>query len=146
MAFKIEWKPVLQTLALKEYHPGYGEEVIMVCVNPQPEFWQERQELLNEFARRMREADTAVQKASITPSDELRDAAEKAAGEFGEWSRGTFVPAIWAWFAKLWSFGEDTWTPEEVAELDATDTHLTSWLNTRSIDMINEHKSARKKA
>ena len=148
MAIRIEWKPVLQALMLRDYHPDYGEERIMVCVNPQPEFWRERTTLMTEHARLYAAADVANQKVG-TASEDQKQAAEIAAGqkatEYMLWLEQTFLPGINGWFARLWSFGEDQYTLEDINEYHQVDEHFVTWLKTRSIEMIEAHASAKKK-
>lgn len=149
MAIRIEWKPVLQALPLKDYHADYGDVKIMVCVNPQPGFWAERRQLLAEYTRRSDEAELLQKKAEIA-SPERKQEAEILAGQtaaaFLEWGAGEFVPAMHAWFAKLWSFGGDQYTVEDIRQYQEIDPHFVNWLTARSIEMIDQHASARKKA
>ena len=149
MAVKIVWKPVLQVLALKDYHPDYGDEKIMVCVNPQPEFWREYTRLLSENARQYADADLHQKAASAALNDDERRALEISAGakatEYMVWIERTFIPSLDSWFAKLWSFGEDKYTLEDVTEFQNVDEHFLTWAKARSIEMINGHASAKKK-
>ncbi len=138
MAIKIMWKPVLQALALKDYHPAFGKETIMVCVNPKPEFFAERTALMADYSRRLVEVQAALQ-AKAPDATEKNDA-------FNEWSEKTFLPGMQDWFARLWSFGEEQYTTSDINEYEQVDPHLATWLKRRSIEMIDEHAYARKKA
>ena len=142
MAFKIEWKPVLQALALKDYHPAYGSETIMVCVNPSPELWQERTNLQNENARRYAESNPESNARTNMDRAEI----EQKAAEYLTWFAQEFVPQANDWFARLWSFGEEKFTVEDLAQYNNVDPHFLAWLKQRSIEMIDEHRTGRKKA
>ncbi len=148
MSIKITWKPVLQALALKDYHADYGDEKIMVCVNPQPAFLRVRSQLMNDYAGRYSEVELLDKKAQIA-SDERKHEAETAAGrastELMDWAEKVFIPGINGWFASLWSFGDDTFTVEDLNEYHSVDPHFLNWLKARSIEMIENHASARKK-
>ena len=148
MAVKIEWRPVLQPLMLKEYHPDYGNECIMVCVNPEPSFWQERQSLLAEYSRRVADVDLLQRKAQIA-SPENKHEAEIRAGQastaFLEWGEREFIPGMHDWFARLWSYGDDKYTRSDVDQYQEIDPHFAAWAKARSIEMIETHASARKK-
>jgi hypothetical protein len=147
MAFKIEWKPVLQALALSEYHPEFADNVIMVCVNPAPQFLQERQDLLAEYSKQLVEAKAAADTAETSPNDQEAErlAMEKGTA-FDDYLNQTFVPKMQDWFAGLWSFGEEKFTVEDLDEYEKIDPHLLAWLKRRSIEMIDEHRAGQKKA
>lgn len=138
MAFKIQWKPVLQALELKGYHPDFAGHTIMVCVNPNPELWKERTDLQNENARRYAEVALATEKKAPN--------AEKLAADYITWFDQTFVPRANEWFAKLWSFGEEKFTVQDLDEYNTVDPHFLGWLKQQSITMIEEHRIGRKKA
>lgn len=142
MAFKITWKPVLQALALRDYHPAYSENTIMVCVNPQSEFWKERADLLEKNARRYAESDPATNtRKKMDPGD-----VQKMASEYLSWFEQEFVPKANDWFARLWSFGEEQFTVDDLKEYNEIDPHFLVWLKQRSIEMIEEHRQGKKKA
>jgi hypothetical protein len=145
MAFKIEWKPVLQALPLSDYHPEYADNTIMVCVNPKPEFMKERDALMAEYSKRLLKAQAAAKKAD---NGELADkaAAEATTAAFSEWSENVFLAGMQDWFARLWSFGEEKFSLADLNEYEQLDPHLTAWLKRRSMEMIEEHRIARKKA
>jgi hypothetical protein len=148
MAFKIEWKPVLQALALSEYHPAYAENTIMVCVNPEPEFWQERAKLMEEYSKRLIELQALMTEArdgSKATTEDI-EAAEQKNEAFNQWAQQTFLPGMDDWFARLWSFGDEKWNKDDLNQFESTDSHLLTWLKTRSMEMIEEHRTARKKA
>jgi hypothetical protein len=148
MAFKVTWQPVLRVLALKDYHPAFADEMINVCVNPQPDFWQERETLQNEYSQRLFEAQAATIKAGSAKEDveELARRRDEKTAELDAYTKQFFLPGIQDWFARLWSFGDEKWTGEDLNDLENTDPHLLAWLKRRSIEMIEEHRAGRKKA
>lgn len=149
MAVKIVWKPVLQPLLLREYHPDYGDEKILVCVNPQPAFLKERSELMAENSRRLAEVGLLKQKAEIAGSENREQAEQKynqAFAEYVAWGETVFLPAVQAWFAQLWSFGPEQYTAADLDQYQEIDPHFASWAKVRSMEMIEQHASARKKA
>ena len=146
MPFKLEWKPVLQALALKEYHEAYDGNVIMVCVNPKPEFLQERATLMNEYSRRLFEAQAAAQKSEVSGQKEDQQDATAKATAFSDWCEMTFLPGMQRWFAALWSFGDEQFTTIDLDAYDREDPHFLTWAKRRSIDLIEAHGTARKKA
>ena len=135
MAFKIEWRPVLQPIALREYHEGYGTETIMVCVNPTREFMQDR----NELIQKNRELTEAMNKAG---TEEEKIARPR---EYLQWYSETFLPKMQDWFARLWSYGSDQWTADDLNAMHETDAHLLEWLKNRSMEMIVVHARGIKK-
>jgi hypothetical protein len=141
MAFKLDWKPVLQAVALKDYHPDYADNVIQVCVNPQPAFWQERTDLMKEFERRSGEA----QKRLFEMQQQQQPPDASIVSAFTDWSENEFMPMINDWYARLWSFGSDPWTVADVNVINETDSHLLTWLKDRSIELIEDHRLDRKK-
>jgi hypothetical protein len=148
MAIVITWKPVLQALMLRDYHADYGDEKIMVCVNPQPVFWRERSDLLSDYARQLGDVNLLKSKAEIATGDAAIEAGQKyteAFTNFINWGETTFVPGMHAWFAKLWSFGGEQYTAADLDQYQEIDPHFASWAKARSIEMIDAHASARKK-
>lgn len=146
MAFTIEWKPVLQKLHLRDYHPDYGDNAITVCVNPKPGFLSERDELRSEYSRRALEIQEATRKFQTSRQDKDRQEAERLGTEFNAWCKQAFLPGTQDWFARLWSFGDDPWTAADLEQIESTDEHLVIWLKMRSIEMIDNHRTALKKA
>jgi len=157
--FKFEYKAVIEPLRLGEYHPDYGQESIEVCVNPRPEFMDERSKLLNEYTERyaktndlMKERENLQTKQVKRPAktekriDELNDLIEQSAADFLEWNDKEFVPQANAWFARLWSFGEDEWSVEDTQQIQEQDPAMLNWLKKRSMEMIEAHKEGAKKA
>jgi hypothetical protein len=149
MPVKIEWRPVLQPLMLKEYHADYGEERIMVCVNPRPDFLRERSDLIAEYTRRAAEMQLLANKARIAGMGDgitlTKQQADDAAAALIAWGESTFIPAMHNWFARLWSFGDDRYTAADVDQYQEIDPHFVAWAKARSIEMIEAHASARKK-
>ncbi len=148
MAFKVTWKPVLQALALRDYHPDYGENVIMICVNPQPEFYAERTALMAEYSKQLIQMQAATQKATILKGEAKEETSEQAAQlnqAFSVWAEQTFLPGMQGWFARLWSFGAEQFTVDDLDEYEKVDPHLLAWLKRCSMEMIEEHRQGRKK-
>jgi len=149
VAFKLEWKPVLQALALKDYHLEYEDNVIQVCVNPQPDFLQERTALMVENSSLLMRVQRATQNIAQAKGDDLEaatQAAREARDSFNTWIQQGFLPGIQNWFARLWSFGNETFTAEDLDEYEKVDPHFLNWLKRRSMEMIDEHQAGRKKA
>ena len=146
---KLTWKPVLQALALKEYHPDYGDEKIMVLVNPTPEFMGEYVALRNEYAVRSVEVQRLMLSAE-TASDADKPAAKEQAvqkdQEYTAWVNDIFLPGMDDWYARLWSFGSDKYTVADLAEFNKVDPHFVTWAKASSVEMIDVHRTARKKA
>ncbi len=150
MAFKLTWKPVLQALALRDYHPDYGENVIMVCVNPQPEFLQERATLMEEYSKRFADIKLAEAKLTAARTTGKEDAElalqfQEQIQAFNTWMEQVFVETANDWFARLWSFGADQFTGADLKQYDEIDPHFLTWLKNRSMDMIDEHRQGKKK-
>ena len=137
MKIQFKYKPVIKPLYLREYHPDYGDETIEVCVNPAPAFLQQRSALSEENARRYAESAKAIEKKA-------ENAAELVAA-YMDWFNTEFNNRADEWFAKLWSFGADQWTAQELQVIKETDPHFLNWLKNRSVEMIEEHRLGRKK-
>ena len=125
------WKPVLQALALKGYHPDY-DQVIMVCINPQPEILQECGDVLQEYSLRI--AELQKQKPGACPDQKLT--------ELTSWLEKQVEPKINQWFARLWSYGSETFTADDLAGIHHVDPHLLNWLKRRTLEMINSQRKA----
>jgi hypothetical protein len=138
MKFQIVWKPVLVPLYLREYQPEYGDECLQVCVNPATQFLTEKVALGEEYALRYAET------AKLMTADDKK-LAEKKVADFLEWNNTEFMDRADGWFATLWSFGADQWTPADLKLIKETDPHLLTWLKNRSMEMIEAHKQDRKK-
>lgn len=135
----LEWKPVIQPLDLGEYNPALAGQVMPVCVNPPQEVMNERAKLMGEYLDGYAEYSKLV-KTKDAPSDAL----EKIQA-FDEWSKNTFSPAVDGWYARLFSHGEDAYTADDIAEFARVDAHFYNWLLRRAIEMIEEHRTGRKK-
>lgn len=137
--FVFEWKAVIHPLDLGEYNPALAGQTIPVCVNPQQEWMEERARLLNGFMERYREYN-----ALLALKDAPADALEKIQA-FSAWTKDTFNPAVDDWYARLFSRGEETYTAAEIAEFARVDLHFYNWLLRRVIELIEEHRTGRKK-
>jgi hypothetical protein len=112
--------PILRALELKNYHPDYAGKVIWVCVN-QPYIVKEIYELLRGYRLLTEE----------TPEPDDRKAEELVA-----LFEQNVDPKINECFARLWSYGPDSFTAKNLAEYQATDPHLITWLKTRSLEIV----------
>ena len=137
MKITLEWKPVLEPLHLRDYNPAYGDESISVCVNPPQEFMEERAEIIHEFSERYDEYSRTLLKKNDKDADVIR--------EFSEWSESKFTPALHGWCARLFSYGDDKYSADDLAEFGRVDVHFLNWLMRRAVGMVDEHKSGRKK-
>lgn len=135
MKVMLTWQPVLEKLPLKKYNPAVStDDHFMVCVNPDRSFMDERAALMREFASRF----DAYSKA-------LKDKDEAAIEAFNEWSEQVFNARVNDWYARLLSYGDDKYTAEDLAEYGRVDAHFLNWLYAECIQMIEAHKSNRKK-
>ena len=131
----IKWIPVLQPLYLRDYNSAVStDDHFQVCVNPERSFIEERSQLLREYSDRFR-----------AYSQLLKDGNLEAAKDFERWSEGEFMMRVNDWYARLLSFGEDTYTADELAEIGRVDMHLLNWLQSECVQMIEAHRSQRKK-
>jgi hypothetical protein len=139
MKFSLEWKPVIQLLDLGEYNQAFAGESIPVCVNPTQETLSERTALIGEFSQRF-----AVYQKVLNAQEKPENAVEQVQ-EFNTWAREVFTPGVDAWFARLFSHNGETYTAEEIAHFGRVDAHFYNWIMRRAIEMIDEHRSGRKK-
>lgn len=128
---KIEIKKVVRDLSLGEYASEYEGLTVKVWVNPDRGTVAERDNLQVEFNRQMTDASTNAA---------LLDAMQA-------WVADVYLPAIFAWYARIWSQGEESthWTIEELKALDERDPALYDWMKKRSFQMIVEHRNREKK-
>ena len=134
MPFQLTWTPVIQYLELFEYAPALAGQSITVCVNPPQEVMDERAKIQGEFSKRF----DAYTKA-------LTDKDDAAIAEFTAWTKDVFVPGVNSWYARLFSHGEEKYTAEDITQYSSVDVHFYNWLLRRAIEMIDEHRSGRKK-
>lgn len=142
MPFVLVWKPVMRPLQLGEYHPDFEHETIMVCVNPSPETVKRRDELMEQNAIRFTR--TVEPGESRKKKQQIADTRQKV-DEYIQWKESTFDVQMDEWFAALWSFGVDKYSAEDIRQYRAVDPHFVNWLFVRSIEMIKEHNTGKKK-
>lgn len=131
----ITWLPVLQALYLRDYNPAVtSDDHFLVCVNPQAEMWNERAAIMREFRERFEAYGAALKEKNVTVIQ-----------DFESWSGGEFEKRTMDWYARLLSFGEDKYTADELRQIESVDVNLLNWLFSRSIQMIEEHRRAKKK-
>ena len=144
MKFTLEWKPVIEALDLGAYNPAFKGQSIPVCVNPPQEFMDERAEIMREFSERFDEY--AKAQTRLTSNDEKKvESAQELIKAFQDWSEGHFTPAVHDWYARLFSYDGDIYSAADLTEYGRVDVHFLNWLMQRAIEMINEHRSGRKK-
>lgn len=142
MAKSHNWKPILKPLQLSDYHPAYGAEKILVCVNPERKFWNQLSQLVRTWQERYKETarlNNAVKSAQGSDKRAAEISAGQKAGEFFIWGTQVYQQEYDGWFARLWSFGDEKYTAADLAEYRKLDTALVTWLQKRSIELICEH-------
>ena len=123
---KIDMKPILKAIELKEYDPRLEPETVEVWVNPPRKF-------------------TAVRE------DAYRNLFENKTDQAPETVQGnleTFNQIMFGWHAELWSKGADVerhFTLAEVSELNEADPAFFSWLLRESAQALQEHRKGQKK-
>jgi len=142
MPFVLVWKPVLKPLKLSDYHPDFGKEVILVCVNPQKEFIKLRDDLIEQNAIRF--AKTIEPPTTTDKAVQVGETRQKV-DEFLHWQDEVFHPKTDEWFAKLWSFGDEQYTVDNIRQYEDVDPHFVNWLRVQSVEMIREHSTGKKK-
>lgn len=125
-------KKIIRPLDLGDYARELQGQAVYVWVNPTREALNRRAALDEELNRGIERSQTA-----------------EARAEFNLWIKGTFEPNIKAWFAEIWSqYPEPAthWTVSEIEQLEASDPALVLWLNTRTMQLIYEHRRVEKKS
>ena len=130
---KINIPRVVRPIALSDYAQEFGEQVIEMWVNPP----REKRLAFADIMERYR--DTLGQIEATEDSDELAELAERIVSIAGE---------LHAWYAELWSQGEDEWTAEQVAELATacldTDPGLWDFVQESSLDVMQVYRRQKK--
>ena len=126
---KINIPKVTQPIALSDYAPEFGEQVIEMWVNPP------REKRLAFAGIMDRYRDTLARIEQAEDSDDLADLTQQIVDQAGE---------LHAWYAEMWSQGEDEWTAEQVKELTEaaldTDPGLWDFVQARSLDLMQEYR------
>jgi len=160
MKLTLIWQPVLEKLPLSKYNPAAaGDDHFMVCVNPEKSFMDERTAILREFSERFAAYEQASksiflndqQSPELTEEQQAEFLLKRRAEtqgivkDFLAWSENDFSHQVNHWYARLLSFGDDKYTAEELAEFGRVDVHFINWLYSECMQMIDAHRSARKK-
>ena len=156
---KIHIQPICRVLALIEYDERMAPGEVFVWVNPTRAFLARRDETMREFSTKRKPVSKKlfeVSEVSEANEDELFAADKSAvAGEIkkeGSEIRArleSFNLQMCAWYAELWSRGEDMethWTADEVQNLSDLDPALFTWLINHSDRAMKEHRTAEKKS
>ena len=145
MPFVPQYHPVTRPLYLREYAQAYGDQHLDVWVNPPAEFRAKHSALLDEFLRRTVSVETARDAAGR--SQESQPAADlmREIDEYNRWTAETFIPQMDEWYAELYSQNGETWTAEEVHTFIEIDEALSNWIRRKSLDLITEHRTGKKK-
>ena len=130
---KINIPKVTRPIALSDYAPEFGEQVIEMWVNPP------REKRLAFAGIMDRYRDTLARIEQAEDSDDLADLTQQIVDQAGE---------LHAWYAEMWSQGEDEWTAEQVKELAEaaldTDPGLWDFVQERSLDLMQEYRRRKK--
>lgn len=141
MAFKLKYQPVIQPLPLADYHQSFAPESIPVCVNPPAPFMAERDRWVEEYSKWHLDIYGSTGSGSKFQGDDLVEKMK----EFDSWRENVFLPALNDWFARLFSYGDEKYTAEDLAEYGQVDAHFLAWLKQRAMEMIQEHRTGVKK-
>ena len=131
---KVNIPRVTRPIALSDYAPEFGEQVIQMWVNPP------RAKRL-EFAGIMdRYRDTlAAIEAAEDGAPEIAEMAQRVVDIAGE---------LHAWYAEMWSQGDEEWTAEDVKELVEacmdTDPGLWGFIQESSMDTVQAYRRQKK--
>lgn len=148
---KLNISKVIEPLDLGEYAEAMRGQTVQVWVNPDRATIRQRELLLDEYNRRLREMNESAAKTKDASKKSTPDLAEKFRAkmdEFAAYATGEFLQGIHEWFANLWSQGSDPakhWTADELVELNEADPALYQWLKNMSIEMITGHREREKK-
>ena len=150
---KIDIRPLVRPIYLRDYADEYGDEAIYVWVNLPRKLRIEHFEIVRDFevvVEDRKELEEQLTQAIADGSEEseldeqvISDHEEK----LNEMSR-----RLYGWFATVWSQHQDEsthWTTDEVNELVDTcldaDPRLWSWIQDEHWRLINEHREGVKK-
>ena len=160
---KLEVQPIVRELDLGGYAPVYAGKMVYVWVNAPAAFLRERDLLVVEYGRQLREVTRLRQAREADASNKflirLPFLGKRPAGEatpveavrtvdrFNRWVAQTFLPRIDAWFADLLSHGpEDThWTAEELDTIYEQDSILLEWIKRRSLELVQDYAAEKKR-
>lgn len=145
MTFQLRYVPVTRPLYLREYAPEFGAESLDVWVNPPPEFRAKQSSLLSEFLQRSASLEVTRQRAEKDSASQAAADLMREQDELVAWTEKVFQPAMDEWFAQVWGQRDPEMTAEFVRQIAATDESLSTWLRRRSVEMMTEHRTGRKK-
>lgn len=147
---KIEIQKVVQPLALNEYQPEYGDAKLMVWVNPPKSMTDERMEHLIQGSALRKELDAFLMLNREGGAESVDEAKERIKEVLQEMK--VLADEMIVWLAQIWSQGpeETRMSAEELTEFmekcNESDPVLYSWLLDRTIQMIRDYRSKKKKA
>ena len=98
---KIDIPRVTRPVALSDYAPEFGDQAIQMWVNPPRKVRLAFSDIMDRYKATLDELTEAE------GDEALSDLAERVVELGGE---------IYAWYADLWSQGDDEWTADEVGE------------------------------
>lgn len=160
---KIDIKPLVRAIALRQYAEEYGDQVVWIWVNPPRQLRLEHWDIVQDF-----QAVTDSRAEFLKPLEGAVKAAEEAeaageqAPELPELDADVLASLdqqindlsrrLYGWFAELWSKHNDDethWTADDVlvlveACLDA-DPRLWDWLQDEQWRLLREHREGVKK-
>lgn len=134
----IELPKIVKRLQLAEYAEEFGEQFIEIWVNPPRDVLIQHDDLVK-LVMKVNE-DIAIMRKAKRPQDEI----DRLTNEIRE-----LQTKIAGWYSKIWSQGETAINSNEVEDLLASahesDPAFETWIVTRTLDMIKDHREGRKK-
>lgn len=146
---RISIPKILRRIDLADYapelvHPDGKPILVWVWVNPPRDLMERRRAILQtggDAIRRLKDAPAGGTDGQGLTLEERR----RIVADLADTSTG-----ISAWFAEIWSQGQDPethWSAEDVLTVgkNSTDPALYVWLQNRTMELIEEHRSGEKK-
>ena len=131
---KVNIPKVTRPIRLSDYAPEFGEQVIEMWVNPPRETRLAFSGIMDRYRDTLAQIEEAEEGAP-----ELADMVQAVVDQAGE---------LHAWYAEMWSQGEDDWAAEQVKELVEaaldTDPGLWEYVQERSLDLMREYRRRKK--
>ena len=154
---KIEIKPLVRPIRLREYAEEYGDEAIWVWVNPPRRLRQEHQRIAEDFQAVMDEraallkdleqVAATAEETGVAPSEPDPDVVASLDQQITELSR-----RLYGVIAELWSQHDDAelhWTADDIEEMveacSDADPPLWNWMQDELWRLILEHRQGIKK-
>lgn len=136
---RIEIPKIVKKMALAEYAEEFGEQVLVVWVNPPREMLNRYNDLVKMVQKVMDETESS--KKVRLPEDDI----SRLNAEMNE-----IKHKLAAWYAEIWSQGDVPVSAEEVNDLlsaaHESDPAFETWMIDRTLSMIREHREIRKNA